>query len=236
MEYNEDIIISDLEIMMHARNYRRWIVNKVKPYIGNRILEIGCGIGNNIEYLLDRELVVGIDNHSECETYLHKRFKNSNILVFTMDITCTKDITRLSEFKFDTILCFNVLEHIEDDLAGLRNMKDILVSNGNIILIVPAFNFLYGGVDKAVGHKRRYTKKSLTKIINLLDMKIQTLNFMNFFGIFGWLFNNKILNRKAESLPQILFFDNYIAPFSEKLENIFPPPIGLSLVGVFRKK
>jgi len=205
MEHKEDIIISDLEVMMHARNYRQWIVNKVKPFIGNRILEIGSGIGNNIEYLLDRELVVGIDSHSECEKYLCRRFKKSNIFAFTMDIANTKDITRLSEFKFDTILCFNVLEHIEDELIGLQNMKEILVSNGSIILIVPAFNFLYGGIDKAVGHKRRYTKKSLLKITNLLDMKIQTLNFMNFFGIFGWFFNNKILNRKAESLPQIKF-------------------------------
>ncbi|HHT9145834.1 MAG TPA: class I SAM-dependent methyltransferase [Candidatus Wunengus sp. YC61] len=231
-----DIIISDLEIMMQAKNYRRWIINKVRPYIGNRILEVGGGIGNNIEYLLDRELVVVVDNYAECGKYLRKRFNNQNILAYNIDIADTEKIVPLLEFKFDTILCFNVLEHIEKDSIALQNMKGLLAPDGKIVLIVPAFNFLFGGIDKAVGHKRRYTKNTLIKITQSLGLEVVTLGFMNVFGFFGWFLNNKILNRETESLSQILFFDKYIAPFSEKIERIFPPPFGLSLVGVFRKK
>jgi len=231
-----DIIIPDLEIMMQAKNYRRWIINKVRPYIGNRILEVGGGIGNNIEYLLDRELVVVVDNYVECGKYLRKRFNNQNILAYTIDIADTEKIVPLLEFKFDTILCFNVLEHIEKDGIALQNMKGLLAPDGKIVLIVPAFNFLFGGIDKAVGHKRRYTKNTLIKITQSLGLEVVTLGFMNVFGFFGWFLNNKILNRETESLSQILFFDKYIAPFSEKIERIFPLPFGLSLVGVFRKK
>ncbi|NUO09374.1 MAG: class I SAM-dependent methyltransferase [Candidatus Brocadia sp.] len=236
MELHNDITISDLEIMMHAKNYRRWIINTVKPHIGNRILEVGGGIGNNVEYLLDRELIVIIDNHQKCEKYILRRFNNSNILFFNMDITNNSAVAQLAKFNFDTILCLNVLEHIENDVVGLQNIKDVLAVNGKLILIVPAFNSLYGSIDKAVGHKRRYTKNLLVKKINSLHMEIESLRFMNFLGIFGWFLNNKILRRKKESLPQIVFYDKYLAPFAEKLEKILPPPIGLSIVGVFRKK
>ena len=156
---NPDPIISDLEIMNEAVNYQMWIYDQFSKYLGQRIIELGAGIGNFTEMFLDRELVIAIDNYELCVEYLKNRFSSHrNIIPLKMDI-CSPEISKLKDYCPDTVVCINVLEHLKDDVVALSYIFEILQIGGRLLLLVPAFQFLYGNIDRAVGHCRRYNKK-----------------------------------------------------------------------------
>jgi SAM-dependent methyltransferase len=231
-----DITVSDLQIMAGAHNYRRWMYKRISLYIGRRILEVGAGIGNFTSLLRDREFVVPVDVHPECVRILQENMGNdSRIKPMQLDLTDTDAFRNLQKNAFDTVICFNVLEHVSDDAAALANIYEVLQPNGKAILLVPAFTFLYGTVDEALGHFRRYSKKELTSKMQNAGFEIESKFFMNVIGMFGWFFNNRIIKKKEESAHQILFFDRLIAPVAELLERWIPPPVGLSLIVVGKK-
>jgi len=231
----QDITISDLEIMNGAQNYRAWIYNHIKPFLGNRILEIGAGIGNITEFLGDKELVVGIDVNPDCVSYLKTKFiSRNNFNFFQYDIG-KPDVLKLVKYNFDTVICINVLEHVEQDLDALNNIYKLLQKNGMAVIYVPAFNFLFGTVDKSLKHYRRYNKKHLAKLITQAELSNLNTFYVNFIGVFGWFLNNKILRRKEESKKQILFFDKNILPWVSKIEKGISLPFGLSLISICKK-
>jgi SAM-dependent methyltransferase len=235
MSYDK-ILISDLEIMAGARNYRGWMYRRLAPYIGQRVLEIGAGIGNFTKLLLDRELVVATDNYPPCIEYLNQHL-GDRLKAPPALFDASGDIgSGLSEYEFDTIVCLNVLEHIEDDLRALEQMYELLMPRGRLVLLVPAFQFLYGSVDKALGHYRRYTRRDLLPTMQRAGFFIERSFYMNAIGMAGWFWNNRIINRSEESRKQIGVFDRYVAPLAEFTERLVPPPAGLSLVAVGRKE
>lgn len=129
-----------------------------------------------------------------------------------------------------------MLEHIEDDLRALSQMHALLIPRGRLVLLVPAFQFLYGSVDRALGHYRRYTRKDLLPTIQRAGFFIERSFYMNVVGMAGWFWNNRIIKRTEESGKQIGVFDRYIAPLAEFTERLVPPPAGLSLIAVGRKE
>lgn len=235
MSYDQ-ILISDLETMSAATNYRNWMYRRLTPYLGKRILEIGAGIGNFTELLIDRELVVATDNYPPCIDYLNSRFgerlKAPPMLLDASDVIGSN----FHGYEFDTIVCLNVLEHIRDDEKALSEMYEILVPQGRLVLLVPAFQFLHGTVDKALGHFRRYTRKDLLPRMTKAGFFIERSFYMNVIGMAGWFWNNRIIKRVEESGVQIGIFDRYIAPTAEMAERIFHPPLGLSLIAIGRKR
>lgn len=234
--YNEDAIVRDLEIMAGANNYLNWIFSQFRSHVGKRIIEIGAGIGNFTKHFLDRELVVAIDNYAPCVDYIKQRFSGvENVVPLKMSID--DFVTdQLSQYRADTIVCINVLEHVKDDIAALKNMSDILVPEGKLILLVPAGQFIYGTVDKLVGHYRRYDKASLkNKVRQAGYLEIDSVSYMNSIAPLGWFLNNRILNKKEESPSQVIFYDRFVVPWLRKVEQVLPPPFGLSLVLIARK-
>ncbi len=235
MSYDQ-ILISDLEIMAGAKNYRGWMYRRLAPYIGKRVLEIGSGIGNFTKLLLDRDLVVATDNYQPCVDYLSsqlgEKLKAPPIL---LDAAGEID-PELKQHKFDTIVCLNVLEHIEDDLRALEQMHGLLVPNGQLVLLVPAFQFLHGSVDRALGHYRRYTRKDLLPTMQRAGFLVDRSFYMNVIGMAGWFWNNRIIKRTEESEKLIRIFDRYVAPVAELAERLVPPPTGLSLIAIGRKE
>jgi len=231
----DNITISDLEIMSNANNYRRWMYHQIAPFIGQRILEVGAGIGNFTELLLDRELVVAADTYSPCVDYLRTRLgEQLKAVPLQMDIAdLGEQIDQsLINNRFDTVICLNVLEHIKDDGRALSNMYALLQPRGRLILLVPAFQFLFGTVDQSLDHYRRYTKSNLVPKIRQAGFQVEKTFYMNVIGIFGWFLNNRILKKREESKDQIQLFDQYIAPLAERVERFIPPPVGLSLIAI----
>jgi len=229
---NDEIMISDLEIMTSASNYRAWMYRRLAPFIGQRILEVGAGIGNFTELLSGRELVVPTDKYQKCVNYLKRRLDDCPIAaVLQLDLEKPEDAD-LDRFSFDTVVCLNVLEHVKDDLRALSFMRTVLEPGGRLVLLVPAFQFLYGSVDRAIGHYRRYTRRDLAPKMRQAGFEVEDSFYMNVIGMAGWFWNNRIMKIGEENPGQIGLFDRYIAPWAERIERALPPPFGLSLITI----
>lgn len=231
-----DAVIRDLEIMAKAVHYRDWIYHQFRNDIGGRVMEVGAGIGTFTELFLDRELVVAIDAYGPCVDTMKGKFaRRPNVIALQMDIAAP-EIQELCSYRPDTIVCLNVLEHIADDGAALGNMFSLLDEGGTVALLVPAFQSLYGSVDRLVGHQRRYSRKELRDKLVAAGLRVRTMFYMNSVAVFGWFLNNRILKRKEESLGQVLLYDRLVVPMLKVLEDRVKPPFGLSIVAVAEKK
>jgi SAM-dependent methyltransferase len=232
--------VADQARMAAAVNYFAWQARLVKPELGQRVVEIGCGSGNFTGMLLDREAVFALDVDSECIERINQRFRDSSNL---RTAVCNASellveqtpLDEIRQFQPDSLVCLNVLEHIPDDRGTLRGMAAILPPGGVIVLIVPAFESLYGPIDRNLGHHRRYSRASMMKLAQDCGLAIKKLRYMNCAGFFGWWWNARVFKREAQSERQIAFFDRLIVPTVSRIEARVPPPFGQSLFVVLKK-
>ncbi len=235
MQPSAEYILADQERMKRARRYFRWQCNLAKHELGNRILEIGCGIGNFTDQLQDREFVAGIDVEAACIERWRRRFHtNPNRVAYVMGAT-DSSVLGLRDCAFDSIACLNVLEHIDNDELALSQMRNVLGRCGRVVLIVPAFQSLYGPIDARLGHYRRYTRRALIDKALRSGFQPRTVRYMNVLGFFGWWVNAKLLPREEQSIGQIAIFDSLVVPLQSAFESLLPPPFGQSLFAVFEK-
>lgn len=233
---NHEFEKNSLYRMRSMKNNNRWIFEQIKPYLGSNILEIGSGIGNISKFIapLNVNLIL-TDIKENYLNYLQRRFiNNPKVKVFKHDIL-SSEISNILHFKINTVVCTNVLEHIEDDDRALENIYKILFKNGHLILVIPAMKFLYGSLDKKASHFRRYHKKELVNKLENRNFEIEKAYYLNFISTIGWFINSKILKRKLISSFQINILDKFI-PFFSKIEKRFKIPFGLSLIIICRKK
>ena len=208
-----------------THNYNRWIFDLLKPSLGKNILEVGCGIGNLTKYLANYNRLTCID---KSENFIkHMKIDYPEIKFYEVDIT-DRSVLKLGENSFDTVICVNVLEHIDDDIKALKNMFDLLEKNGKLLLIVPAIENAYGTMDKKVGHFRRYSKYDIVKKLSGVNFTIEKIQYHNIFGLIGWLLNARIFKRSEFPIFQTIFYDKLI-PFISKLEKNVKLPIGMNL-------
>jgi len=227
--------ITDQERMTHAANYFAWQGRLMAPNLGPRVLEVGCGIGNFTGMLLDREMVLSIDVEPECIERLRARYSNRpNLHAFVCE-PHTAAFADLARWRPDSCVCLNVLEHIDDHRRALEAMASVLVPGGAIVLLVPAFQALYGPIDRNLGHRRRYTRGMLTALAHSAGLRVEKLHYVNAIGFFGWWINARVFQREAQSASQIRVFDRCVVPWLSRLEAIAPPPFGQSLLAVLRK-
>jgi len=212
-------------------NYNQWIFNKLKPFIGKIILEVGCGIGNLTKYFTQYKKLTCIDN---CLEFIkHMQIDFPQVEFYNYDITDT-EVLKIKKNGFDTIICVNVLEHIKDDIQALKNMHNLLQSNGKLLLFVPALGMLYGSIDKKLGHFRRYSKSELIEKITKTRFVIEKIEYNNFLGLFGWFINSRIFKKERFPILQTIFFDKFI-PVTASIEQKITIPIGMNLFVVVRK-
>jgi len=232
--------VADQARMAAAVNYFAWQARLVKPELGQRVVEIGCGSGNFTGMLLDRDAVFALDVDPDCIERINQRFRDrgnlqtavcnaSELLVEQMPLD------ELRQFQPDSLVCLNVLEHIPDDRGALRGMAAILPAGGIIVLIAPAFEFLYGPIDLNLGHHRRYSRASMMKLAQDCGLAIKKLRYMNCAGFFGWWWNARAFKREAQSERQIAFFDRCVVPIISRVEAWVRPPFGQSLFVVLKK-
>jgi 2-polyprenyl-3-methyl-5-hydroxy-6-metoxy-1,4-benzoquinol methylase len=225
-------LLEDQELMSRAKNYFAWQGRLVLPELGRRVVEVGCGIGNFTGALLDRELVVAVDNEESCIERLRKRYPERANLHAIVTKAETDEFAALARLEVDSCICLNVLEHIEDDTQALTRMRSILVPGGVIVLLVPAFQTLYGPIDENLGHYRRYDRPDISRLAKSVGLVVRKAHYVNLAGFFGWWVNSRILRREIQSSAQIEVFDRYIVPLVSRLEAIVPPPFGQSLFAV----
>lgn len=230
-----DYTVRDQRRMTKATRYFAWQSRMASVELGRRVLEVGCGLGNFTEYLKEHELVVGIDVDEQCVDLHRRRFASSKNVVSKVLSATDESFLELKRHRPDSIVCLNVLEHIEDDRLTLEHFREVLPPGGKVVLIVPAFPALYGPIDGLLGHYRRYTRTSLAATAEAAGLRATKLRFMNTVGFFGWWVNAKVLKRTEHSEEQIALFDRYIVPAMSRAETLFPPPFGQSLFAVLER-
>src|SRR6266540_6060231 len=149
-----------LERLAAAPNYNRWMFDRLRPWIGQHVLEVGSGIGNLSAFLQDRQRVVLTDTEPWYLERLRDRFRgHANVEVARLYLPVLDGA--LAAERFDTVICLNVLEHVEHDRASLAVLRRLLTPGGRLVLLVPALRALYGTLDHALGHHRRYGRAEL---------------------------------------------------------------------------
>ncbi|HYM61803.1 MAG TPA: methyltransferase domain-containing protein, partial [Thermoanaerobaculia bacterium] len=141
------------------------------------------------------------------------------------------DIASLRDLRFDTIVSLNVLEHIEDDVAALRAMREILAPGGHVALLVPAHPSLYGEYDRLDGHFRRYTRRSFEAAIRRAGFEQVRLRYFNTLGAAGWWVTYKLLRRSIHDSGDFRLM-NAAIPILRPIERLIPPPFGLSVTAI----
>jgi ubiquinone/menaquinone biosynthesis C-methylase UbiE len=228
--------VADQLRMEKATRYFQWLCRLVSPYVGKRVLEIGCGMGNFTRVLPDRECVVGIDIDEGVLKVHHERFRDrEHVAAYRMDST-SSDFSMLERYRPDSVVCLNVLEHIEDDRLALANMQSVLQPGGRAVLIVPAFQSLFGPIDQKLGHYRRYSKSMLRDLAEQTGFRVMRLRYMNLIGFFGWWFNARVSKRTEQSEAQIAVFDSLVVPIQAAIEALIEPPWGQSIFTVLEKQ
>jgi glycosyltransferase involved in cell wall biosynthesis len=229
----EDIVYQTLQRMKKLHRYNQWIFSKFQPYLGRRVLETGSGIGNITKFLLDRDLIIATDVEPKYLTLLKNTFgKYKKFMIEQLDISGT-EVKRYQSYHIDSVICFNVLEHIEQDEKPLKRIFELLEPGGRLLLLVPSHPWLYGSLDEHLGHQRRYGKKELRNKLETAGFKVIFLTHFNRIGILGWFLDSRILRRKRLPPFQLRIYNLFVPLF--KLEKFFPLPFGTSLLAVAEK-
>lgn len=236
----------ELEVLVNANRYQKWLVDVVRPYLGRRVLELGSGIGNMSRHLpLDERLVL-----SEISPPLVKILEQRIPARDGQQVVLVDPARPLADSfaheNFDTVLSFNVLEHIEDDSAMLRDLICLLQNSKSpgtkrIVSVVPAHQWAYGEVDKTFEHFRRYSTASFIKALRKAGVEdLNRRNFrhryLNLPGLLGWWFNGKFLGRKSIGSGNVKLFEvlcPLIRPVDDFIHRVLRVPFGNSLLTVY---
>lgn len=216
--------------------YLSWQLEQFGPYLGHRILEVGCGVGGIIAQLGPRELVVGLDAQSDVLEAARARFiAREDCRFIHGDVVSLPDaqFEELRSLRFDTLVCINTLEHIRDDIQALQQFENLVAPGGHICLIVPAHNTLYGAYDRLDGHYRRYSKSYLRVVLTHTRLKALRMHYFNFIGALGWFFHYRLLGRRTHRSSHFRMM-NAMMRIERPLERLLKPPMGLSLVAILK--
>jgi SAM-dependent methyltransferase len=211
-----------------ARAYNEWLFDRIRPFLGARVVDAGAGVGTFTAFAAATGAeVTAVEPVPEFAAILRERFQGDD-KVTVLEGT----VEAVGRATFDSIICLNVLEHIDEDLAALREFMGLLVPGGRLLLLVPAHPALYGGYDRAAGHVRRYPKELLRDRLVEAGFEIETLRHVNPVGALGWLVRVRL--RSSEDWPAGSFslFDRAV-PVLRGLDAL-RLPFGLSLWAVAR--
>ena len=224
-----------LATLAGASRFNRWMADSILPAVGTRVLEIGAGIGNMTQYLSrGRRLYVATDVDGEHLARMRVRFQGRpNLSIRPCDLRDRADFERFRG-RFDTVVCLNVLEHVDDDLAALRNLRAALEPGGRAIVLVPHDQAIYGSLDKALGHYRRYAAGELEGRMQQAGFQVERTLAFNRITRPGWRLNGQLLRRQTFSRFQLGLFD-VLTPVWRRIDRLLPwPAVSIIAIGVAR--
>lgn len=229
-----------LDVISEADNFNRWMYNTIKPHCSGNILEVGSGIGNISQFFLaDNQEISLSDLSTDYFRILENKFSNYPNLkgLFTLDFAEKELETKYPQLigQFDTVFALNVLEHVPDHEQAIRNCYKLLKPGGKLVILVPAFQSLFNQFDVALEHQRRYTPKTLKKVMSIPGFKLVHCQFFNAMGILGWFVSGKVMSKNAIPGGQMRLYDQLV-PLWKIVDWILKPFCGLSVICVAQKE
>jgi 2-polyprenyl-3-methyl-5-hydroxy-6-metoxy-1,4-benzoquinol methylase len=219
-------LAESLDNLQSADNYADWIVDLVAPHLGAKVLEVGAGHGELTERFAARHRVTATDVSPRCVEVLEQRFAgNAAVAVHLGTLE-----TLAGAGTYDAAVFVNVLEHIEDDVAVLRQTRDLLRPGGRVVVYAPAFEGLYSEFDRRVGHHRRYRLPQLVERAGEADLAIVDARYVNAVGaLIWWVYARHLRQTPTEGWSSTLF-DRLMVPGIRRYESRRPPGFGQSVL------
>jgi len=215
-----------------ASRYPAWLAQRLRPHLGRRVLELGAGAGGLTLQLTPRDSYWATDPNPHHVRVLKELARTRPYLHVQV-----ADVTRAESFpageKFDSVVAVNVLQRAEDDVGALANIREALAEGGRAIIVVPQGPALFGSLDRALGHRRRYTGPELAAAGQHAGLALRELEPFNRAGTIVWWLDGKIFGRTTLSLAEIRLL-NWLLPLIRACDPALPLP-GLSLLAVFEK-
>jgi len=214
--------------------YTAWIHAHICGYLGEEILETGSGTGALAPLLTARKKIVLSDANEAYLDALAKRYAGrSEIQVVKFDLNQDPP-EELHSQEFDSVICLNVLEHIEDDEAALQRFRRLLRRGGRLALLVPAHPMLFCRIDEDLGHFRRYEHGELLKKLTMAGFRVERLKRFNPLGAVGWFLSGKLFRTRRIG-PWHVAIHRRLFPLARLLDRWEWLPFGLSYIVIARK-
>jgi SAM-dependent methyltransferase len=236
----DSVGLETLQLFAKAERFNRWLYDAIAPYCKGDILEIGSGIGNISKFFLEKRnnQVSLSDFRADYCNILKLQFANNAHLngVFQLNMSIPGFLDKYPQLlgQFDTVVALNLIEHIKDDKLAIQNCKKLLRQEGNLVILVPAFQCLYNSLDKELGHFKRYNKKKLSGLLINEEMKVVYNSYFNSVGIVGWWISGSVFKSKIISGRQLNFY-NKLVPVFRLIDKLTFNIAGLSVVVVAKK-
>ena len=209
-----------------------WLADTVRPHVGRRVLELGAGLGHLTLRLIPRQSYCVSDPNPMFVRELDKlRATRPYLRVARIDPALPATYPKGE--KFDTIICQNVVEHVQDDAGVLAQLAAMLEDGGRLIVLAPNGRGLYGSLDRILGHVRRYSRESLGELADSTGFRVQQIEGVNRAGTLAWWLNSRLLRRRSFGVVQIKIF-NVLVPLLRRVQPLLPfPP--MTLVSVLER-
>jgi SAM-dependent methyltransferase len=200
-----------LDVVSHAPRFNRWMADTVRPFLGDRVLEIGAGIGNlsNLLYQHKKRYVASDVDPEHLAGMRAKAQHRRNFEALYLNLERAEDFVPHSA-SFDSVVCLNVLEHIADDIQGLRNIFQCLRPGGTAVVLVPEGMSVFGTLDEVLEHVRRYSEPELRSKLERVGFKVEQMLRFNRITRPAWYVNGRILKRRTLYRVPMFVFDRFV--------------------------
>jgi hypothetical protein len=225
----------ELELFSSSSNWKNYYSSIIRKYIGYEVIEVGAGIGTTTQVLCDGRQKKWIC--LEPDIKLASQIQNLLDCKKLPNCCCCRvgTLAEVSHYElFDTIIYIDVLEHIDDDTNEISLASQHLTDKGILIVLSPAYQWLFSSFDCNVGHFRRYTRKSLSAIIPQ-ELRCIEIMHLDSVGLLASLGNKLILRSKMPNQMQIRVWDKIMVPISKIMDFLLIYTVGRSIIGVWEK-
>ena len=223
---------TELEIFSRAVNWKRYWADRIRPYVRGAVLEVGAGTGINTQFVkaedcsrwvcLEPDAVLARELETRCRTL------GCEVLVGTLE-----DVPEA--LRFETILYIDVLEHVADDRGELQRASGRLRTGGHLVVLAPAHQWLFTPFDAAIGHYRRYTRRTLAQAAPP-ELELVRIDYLDAVGVLLSLGNRVALRQRMPGQRQVLLWDRVAVPASRRLDWMLRYRAGKSVLAVWRLK
>ena len=231
--FDYEYIGSELELFAEARNWKSYFASKIRGYLKGDVLEVGAGLGANTGFLRTSAIRRWLCLEPDRDMF--------RLLADEMAGRPSVEVLegRLENVPrgnpFDAILYLDVLEHIADDSKEVCVAADMLRHGGVLIVLAPAHRWLFSEFDSAIGHFRRYNKKTLIAL-QPPSLKLEKLIYLDSVGLLASLGNRFLMRRPLPTLKQVLLWDNWLVPTSRLVDRFTGHSLGKSILAVWRRQ
>ncbi len=235
-QVNGDTVLQSevLEDLSDAVNYQRWLADLVRPHLGDEPLEIGSGLGYYAAlWLPEVRHFTATEADPARLVELEARFVGES-RVTVRELTLPAPADEIGQHS--CVVALNVWEHIDDHVGALRSAADMLRPGGTVVLLVPAFESAMSDFDRLIGHVRRYTKKSMTELLEAAGLAIEEVRYINPVGLLSWYAVCKLMRQRPKNGLMLRTYDRFVIPLLRRAEQGRRPPFGQSVFAVATKR